>query len=188
MFFIYQFITFLIFLISPLIIIFRLLKKKEHILRFKEKFCFFSKQRGRGKLIWFHGSSVGEILSIIPLVKKLEKNKSIQKILITSSTLSSLSILNKYKLKKTIHQFFPVDLIFFTNKFLNYWDPSAAIFVESEIWPSMFWGLKKKSIPLLLINARITKKTFNRWKKIPSFAKSIFNNLNFTIYYNFQNL
>ena len=177
MFFIYQFITFLIFLISPLIIIFRLLKKKEHILRFKEKFCFFSKQRGRGKLIWFHGSSVGEILSIIPLVEKLEKNKSIQKILITSSTLSSLSILNKYKLKKTIHQFFPVDLIFFTNKFLNYWDPSAAIFVESEIWPSMFWGLKKKSIPLLLINARITKKTFNRWKKIPSFAKSIFNKI-----------
>ena len=178
MFFFYQLITFLIILISPFIIIFRIFKKKEHIFRFKEKFCSFSKKRGKGKLIWFHGSSVGEILSIIPLVEKLEQNKSIQKILITSSTLSSSTVLNKYRLKKTIHQFFPIDFIFFTNKFLDYWNPSLAIFIESEIWPSMFLRLKKKSIPLLLINARITKKTFKRWKKISFFSKDIFNKIN----------
>ena len=177
MFFFYQLITFLIILISPFIIIFRIFKKKEHIFRFKEKFCSFSKKRLKGKLIWFHGASVGEILSIIPLVEKLEKNKSIQKILITSSTLSSSAVLNKYKLKKTIHQFFPINFIFFTNKFLDYWNPSLAIFIESEIWPSMFLRLKKKSIPLLLINARITKKTFKRWKKISFFSKDIFNKI-----------
>ncbi len=177
MFLLYQSFTFLIILLSPLIIIFRILKKKEHVPRFKEKFCFFSKKRPKGKLIWFHGSSVGEILSIIPLVENLEKNKYIHTILITSSTLSSSAVLKKYKLKKTIHQFFPIDFIFFTNKFINYWKPTIAIFIESEIWPSIFLGLKKKSIPLLLINARITKKTFKRWKKLSFFSKNIFNKI-----------
>ena len=188
MFFFYQLITFFLILTSPLIIIFRIFKKKEHIPRFKEKFCFFSKKRERGKLVWFHGSSVGEILSIMPLVEKLEKNKTIKKILITSSTLSSSMILKKYKLKKTIHQFFPIDFIFFTNKFLNYWKPSVAIFIESEIWPSMFLGLNKKLIPLILINARITNKTFKRWKKISFFSKNVFNKISVAYPQNLETL
>ena len=177
MFFIYQFIVFLLIIISPIIIIIRILKKKEDKRRFIEKFCIFSKKREKGNLIWFHGSSVGEILSIVPLIEKLEKNKSVKKILITSSTLSSSQILTKFKFKKTIHQFFPIDSIYFTNKFLNFWQPSIAIFIESEIWPSMFLGISKRSIPLLLMNARITKKTFKRWKKLKSFSYNIFNKI-----------
>ena len=176
MFFVYRIIINLIILISPLIILIRLIKNKEDKIRFKEKFCFFSKKRGNGKLIWFHGSSVGEFLSIIPLIEKLEKKKSISKILITSSTLSSSKVLTKFKLKKTVHQFFPIDANFLTKKFINYWNPSAAIFVESEIWPNMLVNIKKKSIPLILLNARITKKSYNRWKIIPYTAKKLFQN------------
>jgi len=175
MIFFYRTIINLIIILSPLIILIRLLKKKEHPIRFKEKFCFFSKKRGPGKLIWFHGSSVGEILSIIPLIEKLEKNKNINKILITSSTLSSSNIFLKFKFKKTIHQFFPIDSNFFTKKFLNHWKPSLAVFIESEIWPNIILNLKNRNIPLVLLNARITKKTYKKWKKISFFSKSIFN-------------
>ena len=111
-FFIYQFSLSIILLFSPIIIIFRILKNKEHKFRFKEKFCFISKKRESGKLVWFHGSSVGEILSVIPIIKKYDNDKSISKVLITSSTLSSSKILEKIKFKKTIHQFYPVDHVF----------------------------------------------------------------------------
>ena len=174
MFFFYQIILSFIILFSPLIIIFRIFKNKEDKKRFLEKFSFFSKERGVGNLIWFHGASVGEILSIIPLIEKYEKEKSVKKILITSSTLSSSKVLKKFQFSKTIHQFYPIDHIFLTKKFLNYWKPSLAIFVESEIWPSMFNDIKNKKIPLILLNARITKKTYNRWFKIKKFSNSIF--------------
>ena len=174
MFFIYRILINLIILISPLIILVRIINKKEDKIRFKEKFCFFSKKRGNGKLVWFHGSSVGEIISIIPLIEKLEKKKSISKILVTSSTLSSSKVLSKFKLKKTVHQFFPVDSNTLTKKFLSYWKPSIAIFIESEIWPNMIINIKENNIPLLLLNARITKKSFNRWKNIPDTSKNLF--------------
>ena len=176
MFFIYRTLINLIILISPLIIFIRLLKNKEDKYRFKEKFCFFTKKRGKGKIIWFHGSSVGEILSVIPLIEKLEKKKSINKILVTSSTLSSSKVLSKFKLKKTIHQFFPIDSNGLTIKFLNYWKPSTAIFIESEIWPNMIINIKKKAIPLILLNARITRQSYNNWKNIPSTSQKLFGN------------
>ena len=160
MLFLYRLLINIIFIFSPLIIIIRLLKKKEDIKRFKEKFCFFSKERGKGNLIWFHGASVGEILSIVPILEKLEKNNKIKKILITSNTLSSSKVLNKLRLKKIIHQFFPIDTNLHTKKFLNYWKPSSAFFIESEIWPNMFLNLKEKNIPINLLNGRITKKVF----------------------------
>ena len=135
------------------------------------------KKKNKGKLIWFHGASVGEVLSIIPLIKYYEKNNDVNQILITTSTLSSSKVLKKFKFKKTIHQFYPIDHFIFVNSFLNYWKPNIAIFMESEIWPCMFKNLKQKNIPLILLNARITKKTFNRWLKFKNFTKSILNNI-----------
>jgi 3-deoxy-D-manno-octulosonic-acid transferase len=177
MFFWYQIFVTLIILLSPIIIIFRIYKNKEHKVRYKEKFSIPSKQRDEGNLIWFHGASVGEILSIIPLIENYEKDKSINQILITSSTLSSSKVLKKFKFKKTIHQFYPIDHFLFTAKFLNYWRPSVAIFIESEIWPCMFEKLKSRKIPLVLLNARLTKKTFTRWIKIKNFSQKIFNKI-----------
>ena len=188
MFFLYQIILTILIVISPIIIGIRLFKNKEDKKRFLEKFCFIAKKRGYGKIIWFHGSSVGEILSIIPLIQDLEKNNSINKILITSSTLSSSKVIKDFKFRKVIHQFYPIDHIIFTNKFLNYWKPSAAIFLESEIWPAMFREIENKKIPLILLNARITKKTFDRWSKINPYAESIFNKITIAYPQNFETL
>jgi len=174
MLFFYRLIINIIFFISPIIVLIRILKKKEHKKRFFEKFCFFLNKKNKGKLIWFHGSSVGEILSIVPLIEKLEKQKDIKQILVTSSTLSSSTVLKKIKLKKTVHQFFPIDTSFLSKKFLDHWKPSLAIFIESEIWPNMILNLRKQSIPLLLLNARITKKSFDKWNSISSLSKDLF--------------
>ena len=174
MFFIYKILINLIFFFSPLIIIFRIFKGKEDTFRFKEKIGFFSKKRNKGNLIWFHGASVGEIQSIIPLVERFEKNKKIKQILITSNTVSSSLIIKNFKLKKTIHQFFPIDCNLISKKFLNHWKPSKAFFIDSEIWPNTINNLYKRNVPIFLLNGRITNKSFNRWKVFSSFARSIF--------------
>ena len=144
MLFTYRILINLILILSPLIILFRLLKKKEDFKRFKEKLGFFSKNRSRGKLIWFHGASVGEFQSIVPLLEELEKSKKISQILITSNTLSSSKLISKIKLKKISHQFFPIDNDLIIKKFINYWKPSIALFVDSEIWPNTLINLNKK--------------------------------------------
>ena len=130
MFFFYQIIISLILILSPIILIYRIFNNKEDKRRFKEKISIPTKIRSNGRLIWFHGASVGELMSIIPLLKKYEKEKSIHQILVTTSTLSSSKVIKKFNFKKTIHQFYPIDHIIFVNKFLNYWRPSTAIFIE----------------------------------------------------------
>ena len=181
MFFLYRLIINTILILSPIIIIFRILKNKEDPIRFKEKLGIFEKKSIKGKLIWFHGSSVGEILSIIPLVEKFEKNKNIKNILITSNTFSSSKVLKKFRLKKTIHQFLPIDSRILVKKFLSNWEPSVAIFIESEIWPNFINEINRKEIPLILINARMTKKTFLKWNNLKNFSKLIFNKFNLTL-------
>ena len=171
---IYSFLVYIVVILSPFIIAFRIFKKKENPKRFLEKFSLNKKRRTKGKLIWFHCSSVGEFLSIIPLIQNFEKMASIKQILVTSSTLSSSKIFDKFKFKKTSHQFYPLDNIHIIENFLNHWRPSSAVFAESEIWPTMISELKRRKIRVVLINARMSKKSFKRWFSIRHFSKNIF--------------
>ena len=172
----YRILTFIILVFTPLILIYRLIIKKEDFFRFKEKFCFSTKNKKKGKIIWFHGASVGELQSIVPLIEIYEKDQKIKQILITSNTLSSSKIVSNFKFKKVVHQFYPLDIKYFTKKFINYWSPSIVFFIDSEIWPNMILGLKEKQIPTILLNARITKKTFKKWMFLEKFAQKIFKN------------
>ena len=178
MLFFYRLIVNFIFLATPIIIIYRIFKKKEDPKRFFEKIGRFNNKKKNKNLIWFHGSSVGEVLSVVPLIEKLEKKKNVKKILITSNTLSSAKIIKNLKLKNTFHQYFPLDSNFLVKKFLNHWKPKAVFFIDSEIWPNMILKTRERNIPLILLNARITKNSFNNWKNIISFSEKIFSNFN----------
>ena len=176
MYFWYKLFTYLLYPFVPIYLYFRKIRKKEDSIRYKEKLSKISISRGEGFLIWFHVASVGEAMSILPLIDSCIKEQKINKILITSITLSSSKILEKRfnQNSKVTHQFLPLDVDSLGNKFLNHWKPNLCIFVDSEIWPNLILNISKKHIPLLLINARITKKSFTRWKLIINFAKKIF--------------
>ena len=171
---IYRILINIAYFLSPLIIILRLIRNKEDPKRYKEKFCFFTKKRIKGKLIWIHGASVGEFQSVVPLIEKYEKKKDIAQILITSNTLSSSKVISDYKFKKVVHQFFPIDTNLNTQNFLKYWRPNLTLFVDSEIWPNMLLNLKKRKITTILLNGRITSKSFERWIKFKNFSNFIF--------------
>ncbi len=186
MFYIYDFIFLIFIIFSPFIFLLRIISGKEDPKRFLEKLCLYSSYKNIKKTIWFHGASIGEIKSIMPIVEALEKNKKIKKILLTSSTTSSASVIRKYKFKKTTHIFFPIDTNYFTNKFIRYWKPQIALFIDSEIWPNMFKNLNKNKIPIILLNGRITKKSFMRWKKFPNFSKEIFSKISIALPSNYE--
>ena len=176
MYFWYRFFTYLFYPFAPIYLYFRKVRKKEDSISYKEKLSTIEISREEGFLIWFHVASVGEAMSILPLIESCMEEKKINKILLTSITLSSGKILKKRfnQNAKVIHQFLPLDISVWTSKFLEHWKPNLSIFIDSEIWPNLISQISEKKIPLLLINARITKKSFKRWKLIISFAKKIF--------------
>jgi len=176
MYFWYRVLAYLFFPLSPIYLYFRKFRKKEDLIRYKEKLSQINRSRGDGFLIWIHVASVGEAMSVLSLIDNCIKEKKINKILLTSITLSSGKILEKKfrNNEKVIHQFLPLDIPVLTNKFLNHWKPNLSVFIDSEIWPTLILQTNKKKIPLILLNARITKKTFERWKLIKKFAKKIF--------------
>ncbi len=172
----------------PLIIIGIYIRKffnKENKIRYKEKLfssCFNIIKNNEKRLIWFHAASIGEVKSIIPVIQKLKKKAQYQ-FLITTTTLSSSKLIEKDLLheKNIVHRFFPIDKFSLISKFLDGWSPHLTVFVDSEIWPNFILEINKRNIPLVLLNGRITKKTFLRWRLIPQFAKKIFQSFQLSI-------
>ena len=169
-------------LIYPFLFIFvycRRIINKEDSKRYKEKLlpsCFNVKRNSSMKLIWFHAASIGEFKSIIPIIEKLLINNSNIEVLVTTTTLSSgnLATTEFKKFNNVHHRFFPFDVDFLINSFLIAWKPNNIFLVDSEIWPNLILNAKKRKIPLALINARLTTKTFKRWLRFPKTAKKIF--------------
>ena len=187
MYFFYNILANIAIIISPIIIIYRIAKGKEDVKRVGEKFCIYSKKKSNKK-VWIHAASVGELMSVVPVIRKLEKNKKINSILLSTSTTSSAKIFNKLKLKKTSHIYFPLDNNFIVKRFINYWQPELAIFIDSEIWPNMFRNLQIKDIPIIIMNARITKSSFNKWQIFPNFAKQVFDKITLALPQNYETL
>jgi len=174
--YLYKLIGYILIPFIPFVIFKRLSSGKEEKGRTNERYGKSLIKNTSEKLIWLHAASVGESLSIIPIVNEILKNKYFDVILITSGTTSSSKIIKQKLGNKVIHQFIPFDISIYAKRFLNHWRPSLAIFVESEIWPNIIFETKNMNIPLVILNGRMTLKTFKRWSLLGGFSKKLFSN------------
>lgn len=115
-------------------------------------------------MIWLHGVSVGESLANLTLAKAILEQYPKQRVLLTSTTKTSQSLLTKATHERLFYDIYPIDLPWKVNAFLDKWQPQFAIFGESELWPIMLGALRKRHIPAALINARLSEKSYKRWK------------------------
>ncbi len=173
---IYFLLWFIVTPIIPIIFIYRVLSGKENYKRIYERIGYSLLKRPNKKLIWVNAVSLGELRSTIPLIKiLLQQNYSI---LITTVTLTSAShvktIINKIDNKNIIHHFSPIDHPLANIIFLNHWKPSCIILIESEIWPNLINNSFKRKIPLILLQGRITEKSYKKWLYIKSLSNNIF--------------
>ena len=129
--------------------------------------------RPEGEVIWFHAASVGESIALLGLIENIVEERPLTNILITTGTTASANLINTRLPKKTIHQYVPLDVGEFVRNFLDHWRPNLAVFTESELWPCLIATAHAREVPLILINARISKKSFSKWKWLKGLVSSI---------------
>jgi len=138
---------------------------KEDLGRSGERKGFAARPRPLGPLVWLHGASVGETVSLLPVVARLCE-KAIN-VLVTSVTLTSAEILAQRLPPGALHQYAPFDLPLFMRRFLDHWRPDLALFAESELWPNAILESRRRGLPLGLLNARMSERSLARWRRLP---------------------
>ena len=167
----------LIIFFSPLIAIFvlyRVFTGKEELAHFSQRLGFASIIRPPNKqLIWLHGASVGESIAAAGLIKKLIDLYPSHQFLLTTGTITAARLVKNNMPINVIHQYIPLDLSFCTKRFINYWSPQVAIFIDSEIWPNILDATSKKC-PIILANAIISNSSVIKWSLLNSWSREIF--------------
>ncbi len=152
----------------------RLNEGKEDSSRFDERFGEPSRMRPAGVLIWIHAASVGEAVSVLPLIKVLLARNHDSSVLLTTGSRSSANLMQERLPTGAFHQYVPIDTKASVKRFLDYWEPQLAIWMESEIWPNLITQTSKRKIPMMMLNARITEGSFNLWRKTGGLIKGLF--------------
>src|SRR5215510_10150757 len=152
--------------LAPALMSHRLKRGKELAARLSERYGQSEHPRPPGPLVWLHGASVGELVSVIPLIERIsEKGFAV---LCTSGTVTSANLAEQRLPKGVIHQFVILDTPRFVKRFFNHWQPDLALFVESDLWPNLIVTTAERGIPLILINGRVSERSFNRWRRVPA--------------------
>jgi len=151
--------------LAPALLSHRLRHGKEHVARVNERYGRSKIARPAGPLVWVHGASVGELLAVIPLVERLRERQF--NILCTSGTVTSASLAEQRLPNGAIHQFVTLDAPRFVKRFFDHWRPDMALFVESDLWPNLIVTTAARKIPLILVNARLSERSFKRWRQVP---------------------
>ena len=165
----------------------RLKAGKEDPGRVRERRGQPSRPRPDGPLVWIHGASVGESLSVIPLVRRLRELRPDLQFMVTTGTITSAKLMAERLPEGAFHQYVPLDHPDFVRGFLNHWRPDAAIFVESEFWPNLILGAREKTVFMALVNARISPRSFDDWKRQPNAIKFILSSFDAIIAQDYPN-
>ncbi len=165
----------------------RLKKGKEDPARINERRGITTRNRPDGGLIWIHGASVGESLSVVPLVRQLRTRRPDLNFLVTTGTVTSANLMAERLPEGAFHQYIPLDHPDFVSNFLDHWRPDAAIFVESEFWPNLILGAREKIPSMTLVNGRISPRSFEDWKRQPNSIKCILSSFDAIIAQDYQN-
>ncbi len=152
----------------------RLKRGKEDPARINERRGIASIERPAGSLVWIHGASVGEVLSVLPVVEHIRKQGF--NVLVTSGTVTAAQMAAQRMPAGTLHQYIPLDAPQFMKSFLDHWQPGLALIAESEFWPNLLIETADRNIPLVLINGRLSERSFARWKKAKKTARSMLSN------------
>lgn len=146
---------------------------KEDIDRFEERLGVPSLPRPSSKLVWIHAASVGESVSVLPLIEEMLNGNAWIHIMVTTGTVTSARLMQERLPKRAFHQYVPIDKKEYVEEFIDYWQPDLAIWVESEFWPNLLFETRNFGCPLVLLNGRVSDRSFEKWKKRHKFAKLI---------------
>ena len=169
----YRWIT---YLASPFVDLYLAIRKKtgkEDKKRFHERLGGASVPRPSGMLLWVHAASVGEAVSVMPLIKSLVEKYSKINVLITTGTVTSAKMLEKNLPPRTVHQYIPIDRLVAVRSFLSHWQPNVALWVESELWPNLIIETKRSGCTMIQVNARISENSYAKWKRARSLAEKM---------------
>jgi len=149
----------------------RLKRGKEDATRFNERLGRPEIERPEGHLIWMHGASVGESLSMLPVIAEIVSRANAPSVLVTTGTVTSARLMRERLPEGAIHQFVPVDSLPYVLNFLDHWKPNVALWWESELWPNLITETHHQNIPMILVNARMSPPSFKRWQRWKRFAQ-----------------
>jgi len=151
----------------------RLADGKEEAARLDERRGIAGLPRPNGPLVWFHAASVGESLAILELLRRLGDERPGVRFLVTTGTVTSAHVMADRLPPGAMHQFVPLDALPFVRRFLDHWKPDLAIWTESEFWPALMVETHARNIPMLLVNARMSKASHDRWRFLKGMARSL---------------
>ncbi|MDP4796819.1 MAG: 3-deoxy-D-manno-octulosonic acid transferase [Rhodospirillales bacterium] len=161
---------------APLISVYlkkRLRRGKEDATRFNERLGKPSTPRPEGALVWMHGASIGESLSMLPVIAEIVSRANAPTVLVTTGTVTSARLMRERLPEGALHQFVPVDRIPYVEGFLDHWRPDVALWWESELWPNLVTETHHRKIPMILVNARMSPPSFLRWQRWSSLARAL---------------
>lgn len=148
----------------------RVAKGKEDPARLDERRGVASLQRPEGPLLWLHAASIGEAQSVLVLIDRMTRERPSLNVLMTTGTVTSASLMGERLPNRALHQFVPVDRPAWVRRFLGYWRPDMAVWVESELWPNLLLETAAHGTPMVLLNARISEGSHSGWQRARGLA------------------